>query len=642
MKREDSPPSSILTLPTEGHAELRAFDRATGQANDNLLPPPSPDEDGDLTLGHIDPLIDQVDNLHAFARTGLVGNTVGAGVIVALYAHAVPAATMAGWAVLFGAALLLRAVLTLTYQRRWRGSSALLRSWRNRYLTGVLATGTLWGVSVWLFYPYGGNLERIALLLTVYSFCISAVPALATQFGAFIAFVALTFVPMILRIALLPEHDGWTLAAILFLIFGITVMLGRSYQRAFARVVALKQRGLHLLAQLQVEKVAADQARREAETANRAKTQFFAAASHDLRQPLHALGLFAEALRHRIGSDAEVAHLVNSINSSVDALEGLFSELLDITKIDTGGVEARPENFSVEAMFARLKLHFEPTAFEKGLALRFRGGKHFGYADPLLLERVVRNLLSNAIRYTSDGGIVVGARQRGDKLRFEVWDTGMGIRQHEQERIFEEFYQVSTDAPPLDPTQRKGLGLGLAIVRRLARVIDAPLRLRSVPGRGTMFSIEIPLGQRPKPTEPSLPRGQSLGLTLDRRLIVIVEDDPAVLGGLQVLLKGWGADVVAFDSFAGVDDWAGPAAARGMIKPDLLIVDFRLESGHTGLEVIKVMRGAFGKALPAVIVTGSLMSNQEGEAHAHDFHLLLKPVVPTKLRAMIAFKLGQR
>jgi signal transduction histidine kinase len=641
MKREESPPSSILTLPAEALPELRAFDRATGQANASPLPPAG-GADGDLAVGAIDPLIDKVDNLHAFARTGLVGNTVGAAVVVALYVHAVPVLTMVAWATLFGAALVLRAVLTVTYLRRWRGSSTLLRSWRNRYLTGVLATGALWGISVWLFYPYGGNLERIALLLTVYSFCISAVPALATQFGAFVAFVALTFVPMILRIALLPEHDGWTLAAILFLIFGITVMLGRSYQRSFARVVALKQRGLQLLAQLQVEKVAADQARREAETANRAKTQFFAAASHDLRQPLHALGLFAEALRHRIGTDTEVAHLVNSINSSVDALEGLFSELLDITKIDTGGVEPHPENFSVDAMFARLKLHFEPTAFEKGLALRFHGAKHFGYADPLLLDRVVRNLLSNAIRYTNDGGVVVAARQRGDKLRFEVWDTGLGIRPHEQDRIFEEFYQVSTDAPPLDPTQRKGLGLGLAIVRRLARVLDAPLRLRSVPGRGTLFSIEIPLGQRPKPTEPSLPRSASLGLTLDRRLIAIVEDDQAVLGGLQVLLKSWGADVVAFESYAAAAEWASAAVARKLVKPDLLIVDFRLESGHTGLEVIQAMRAAFGSALPAVIVTGSLMSNQEGEAHAHDFHLLLKPVVPTKLRAMIAFKLGQR
>jgi signal transduction histidine kinase len=627
MKREDSP-SSILALPNDGLVEPRAL--------------PAPAAEGDLVVGQVDPLIDQVDNLHAFARTGLVGNTVGAVVIVALYTHAVPLPTMVVWAILFAAALALRAVLTLTYLGRWRNSPASLRRWRNRYLTGVLATGAMWGVSVWLFYPYGGSLERTALLLTVYSFCISAVPALATQFAAFVGFVALTFVPMILRIALLSDRDAWSLAGILFLIFGITVMLGRSYQRSFARVVALKQRGLQLLAQLQVEKTAADQARREAETANRAKTQFFAAASHDLRQPLHALGLFAEALRHRIGADAEVAHLVNSINSSVDALEGLFSELLDITKIDTGGVEPHPENFSAEAMFARLKLHYEPTAFEKGLVLRFHGGKHYGYADPLLLDRVVRNLLSNAIRYTNDGGVVVAARQRGDKLRFEVWDTGMGIRPHEQDRIFEEFYQVSTDAPPLDPTQRKGLGLGLAIVRRLARVLDAPLRLRSVPGRGTMFSIEIPLGQRPKPSEPALPRGPALGLTLDRKLIVIVEDDPSVLGGLQVLLKSWGADVIAFDSYAAVAEWAGAAAAQKMLRPDLLIVDFRLESGHTGLEVITAMRAAFGKALPAVIVTGSLMSNQEGEAQAHDFHLLLKPVVPTKLRAMIAFKLGQR
>jgi two-component system, sensor histidine kinase len=626
MKREEQSLSLHSAMPIDD----------AGTLADLAAPPDS------RSTNRADPLVDQVDNLHAFARTGLVGNTVGAVVIVALYLHVVPLLTMVLWALLFGAALVLRAVLTVTYLRRWRGSTELLRSWRTRYLTGVMSTGAMWGLSVWLFYPFGDNVERTALLLTVYSFCISAVPALATQFAGFVAFVALTFVPMILRIAAMPEDRSWQLALILFLIFGITVMLGRGYQRSFARVLMLKQRGQQLLAQLHVEKAAADQARREAETANRAKTQFFAAASHDLRQPLHARGLFAEALRHRTAKDAEVAHLVNSINSSVDALEGLFSELLDITKIDTGGVEARPENFSCEALFARLKLHFEPTAFEKGLVLHFHGARHFGHADPVLLERVVRNLLSNAIRYTNDGGVVVAARQRGDKLRFEVWDTGLGIRANEQDRIFEEFYQVSHDVPPLDPTQRKGLGLGLAIVRRLARVLDAPLRLRSAPGRGTMFSIEIALGSRPKPSEPVTPPRSALGLTLDRRLIVIVEDDAAVLGGLDVLLKSWGADVAAFDSFQACADWVAAGGERPAVKPDLLIVDFRLESGHTGLEVIETMRARFGRSLPAVIVTGSLMSNQEGEAHAHDFHLLLKPVVPTKLRAMIAFKLGQR
>ncbi|MET0382958.1 MAG: ATP-binding protein [Burkholderiaceae bacterium] len=624
MKRQEPvPPPQFVTAPPRGPDAAFAGGRES-------------------ELGPSDPLIDQVDNLHAFARIALVGHLAGAAIVMALYARAVPAVTMALWLLPFGAALALRAVLSATYLSRWRGSAGSLRRWRSRYLTGVMSTGAMWGAAVWLFYPFGGHMERTALLLTVYSFCIAAVPVLAAQFLGFVAFAALAFVPMILRVALLPGRDGWPLATILFLIFGITVMLGRSYHRSFARVLTLKQRGQQLLAELHVEKAAADRARREAETANRAKTQFFAAASHDLRQPLHALGLFAEALRHRVGADAEVAHLVNSINSSVDALEGLFSELLDITKIDTGGVEPRPENFGCGAMFSRLKLHFEPTAFEKGLALRFRGAKHFGYADPLLLERVVRNLLSNSIRYTNDGGVLVAARKRGERLRFEVWDTGLGIRPQEQERIFEEFYQIAHDAPPLDPAQRKGLGLGLAIVRRLARVLEAPLRLRSEPGRGTMFSIEIPLGVRHKPSEPAAAPRSALGLTLDRRLIVVVEDDPAVLGGLDVLLKSWGADVAAFDSYAACAEWALASGAEPARAPDLLIVDFRLESGHTGLEVIDVMRRAFGRALPAVIVTGSLMSNQEDEAQAHDFHLLLKPVAPTRLRAMIAFKLGQR
>jgi len=455
-----------------------------------------------------DSLVDQVDNLHAFARTGLVGNVVGAVVVLALYRGLVPRPEELGWALAFCAALGLRAALAITYQRRWRGSEERLARWRDLYLGGVLTTGALWGLSVWLFYPHGGELERTAILLTVYSFCISAVPALAMQRGAFVAFVAFTFVPMIARIAAMQVPGSWPLAGILLLIFGITVMLGRSYQRSFARVLALKRRSQQLLQQLHVEKAAADQARREAETANRSKTQFFAAASHDLRQPLHALGLFAEALRQRVGAgaDVEVAHLVHSINGSVDALEGLFSELLDITRIDSGGVEARPEHFPCEAMFARLKLHFEPTAFEKGLALHFHGARHVGFADPVLVERIVRNLLSNAIRYTADGGVVVAARTRGDRLRLEVWDTGLGIREHEQERIFDEFYQVAYDAPPLDPAQRKGLGLGLAIVRRLARVIEAPLELRSTPGRGTVFALTIPLGRPPRPTCRRAPR----------------------------------------------------------------------------------------------------------------------------------------
>ena len=244
--------------------------------------------------------------------------------------------------------------------------------------------------------------------------------------------------------------------------------------------------------------------------------------------------------------------LINSINGSVDALDGLFSELLDITKIDTGGVEPRPTDFQLDEVFRKIRLHFEPIAFEKGLLLRVRGGHRHAYADPLLVERIVRNLTANAIRYTNDGGVLVCARTRGAKLLLQVWDTGVGIGETDRERVFDEFVQLHDAAASIDPHQRKGLGLGLSIVRRLASLMSAPLTLRSQRGRGTVFTLEVPQG-RPRPAAAAPVRSSApLGVTLDRRLVVMIEDDPAVKSGLEVLLKSWGASVIALRQPAGV------------------------------------------------------------------------------------------
>ena len=280
-------------------------------------------------------------------------------------------------------------------------------------------------------------------------------------------------------------------------------------------------------------------------------------------------------------------------------------------------------------------------AFEKGLSLRLRGGERHVFADPLLVERILRNLVSNAIRYTNDGGVLVSARLRGEGIALQVWDSGVGIRRHEQPRIFEEFYQVADDAPPLTAHQRKGMGLGLAIVQRLAALMQAPLALSSVPGRGTVFTLLLPAGKAPRVEPPSISGVRTLGLTLDRRLIVVVEDDPAINAGLQVLLKSWGASVVAFETFDACAHWCASSDPQ-LPAPELMIVDFRLESGHDGIEVIRLLRRRFGEALPAIVVTGSMMSNHEAHAQTERFHLLMKPVVPQKLRAMIAFKLALR
>jgi signal transduction histidine kinase len=589
-------------------------------------------------------LPEQVRTLFAYNTSSLAGNLIGAIVLVALLHGKATPHTLMGWAALMTVVWLLRAALGLYFHRAERLGLGInypraLRCWN----AGTLASGATWGLAVWLFYGQGDDaLIQVSLLLIVYSYCVGSVPLLATQQAMFLGFNALCFVPTVARIATLGDAagSGFALAGVMALIFAMTAVLGRNYRQAFDRLIELQTRSQQLLGQLRVEKTAAEQARRDAEVANRAKTQFFAAASHDLRQPLHALGLFAEALRAR-SQDEEVVQLVNSINGSVDALEDLFSELLDITKIDTGGVEVAPAHFKLDDVFRKLKLHFEPTAFEKGLELRFHGGQHAAHADPVLVERVLRNLLSNAIRYTVDGSVLVSARRRGESLLLQVWDTGVGIRERECERIFEEFYQVADSSVVHDPSQRKGLGLGLAIVKRLAALMKAPLTLHSRPGHGSVFSMEVPLGRAPRIDLQTGRSRPAIGLTLDRRLMVIVEDDAAVRSGLEVLLKSWGASVLSFDSVNACLGWA-QAADAAQIRPDLLIADYRLESGHTGIEAITGLRRRFGDALPAIVVTGSLMSSHEKDAQEMNFHILLKPVVPNKLRAMIAFKLAMR
>jgi signal transduction histidine kinase/CheY-like chemotaxis protein len=583
---------------------------------------------------------ERVVDIYAYLPTTTIAMVVGVGVTVSQYWQLVPRPGMVAWLMALAVLGIVRAWMSHGFRRRRSNEREALLRWYQAWRATTLCAGLLWGVAAWFFYGYGGATEKLLLMLTIYSFCMAGMQILSPQHNTFYEFCALCLTPLIVRVALPGDSKSLLLAAYLLVIFGITVMLARLYRKNNEGLMQIKVRADQLLIQLRAEKAAADAARQEAEVANRAKTQFFAAASHDLRQPLHAMGLFAEALRQR-SHDEEVSQLVASINGSVDALEGLFSELLDITRIDTGGVDVTPEHFNVGDIFRKLRLHFEPVAFEKGISLRFRGESHHIYADPVLVERILRNLVSNAIRYTNDGSVLVSCRRRGGRLLLQVWDTGVGIREREQAHIFEEFYQVPY-SEALSPQQRKGLGLGLAIVKRLAGLISAPLTLRSELGCGSVFLLELPPGKAPRARGPSDVGSKApLGLTLDHKFIVVVEDEPAVRGGLEVLLKGWGARVASFETVDASRAWA-QAADSEADRPDLLIVDYRLEQGHTGVEAIQALRERFGAGVPAIMVTGSTMTGHEAEAQQHDFHLLVKPVVPNKLRAMIGFKLGVR
>ena len=582
-------------------------------------------------------LPDIVQSTFDYVPTAMAGYAAGVGVVAALFWGFAPWAVMLPWMAVFVAMVLMRIAVLRAFRRAQPRSLPDWRHWLVRSNVGALAAAAFWGATGWVFYGYSGGLQQTGLVIIVYTFCVVGIPVLSIQPRMYLGFASLCIVPLIMRIVGVGDLYHYQLAGELVLIITLTTLLASTYRQALQRAIESKLKSDELSAQLRVETRAADAARCEAEVANRAKTQFFTAASHDLRQPLHAMGLFAEALRQRV-HEPEVAQLVNSINESVDALEGLFSELLDITRIDSGGVEVHPQHFAVGDILRKLRLHFEPSAFEKGLALRLRGGGRVVHGDPLLVERILRNLVSNAIRYTNDGSVLVSCRQRGDKALLQVWDTGVGIREQERTRIFEEFYQVPNSVA-VSPEQRKGLGLGLAIVKRLAGLMNAPLTVRSRPGHGTVFALELPLGQAPRVVASEVPGKGPIRLTLAGRLIVIVEDEPAVLAGLEVLLRGWGADIASFDSVGASAAWAAASDPK-VVKPDLLIVDFRLEEGKNGVDAIIALRSRFGASVPAILVTGSTMTGHDKDAQLHDFHLLIKPVVPNKLRAMIAFKLG--
>jgi len=584
-------------------------------------------------------LRDKAQAMFAYNDVSLVANLVGAVILVSMFAAVSSVAKLTAWGGLFALLWTARGLLARAYARSRPDSAAQYRRWLLRWNAGTLLSGAMWGLAAWIFWDDGKAPQQVALVLIIYSYCVACVPILAPQFPYFLAYLTLQLLPLTARVAMPGTALDLQLAGAMMLTLGLTIFFGSSYRTAFNKVVHLKLRTALLLDQLRDEKAVSDVARQAAEVANRAKTQFFAAASHDLRQPLHAVSLFAEALRQR-SEDDEVIKLVNSINASIYALDGLFSELLDITRIDAGGVEVKPVDFAIAEIYRKLRLHFEPAAFEKGLALRFRGEHQHVHADPLLVERILRNLVSNAIRYTNDGGILVSCRRRGDRLRIQVWDTGRGIGEQEQQRVFEEFYQPGNTAA-LAPDQKKGLGLGLAIVKRLASLMNAPLSLQSVPGRGTVFTLEVSVGKAVPATEISAVAKAPVNLTLGGKVIVVVEDEPAVRSGLEILLKDWGAQVLSFDTVAASTQWACRVDSI-LGAPHLLIVDYRLENGHTGVEAIHALRAFFGRSLPAIMITGSTMTGHDAEAEQHDFHLLIKPVVPHKLRAVIAFKLSLR
>ncbi len=372
-------------------------------------------------------------------------------------------------------------------------------------------------------------------------------------------------------------------------------------------------------------------AKETAERADRAKSHFLAAASHDLRQPLHAMQMYLAALKHGLNKpeNLEIVHKVESVSITAGRM---LNSLLDVSQLEAGAIKPQLETFPVQEILRRLALSFTPVAQKKNLELQVIPCSLSVRSDPALLERIIGNFLSNSIRYTANGKILLGCRQRGDHLSIEVLDTGIGIPDAQIRAVFEDFYQLHNE----ERDRGKGLGLGLAIAQRLAACLDHTIQCRSILDKGSCFSVLVE-----RRDAQSRAVDEACTVTFSDRLsearIMLVEDDETVAESMISLLEAWDCDVVWANSAREAQEFIASTAR----KPDVILADYRLPGAQDGAQVAMALQLIAGKAIPTIIVTGESKFSELKEISELGYTVLRKPVRPAKLRSLINHYLSQ-
>ncbi|MGC4396885.1 hybrid sensor histidine kinase/response regulator [Hydrogenophaga crocea] len=475
-----------------------------------------------------------------------------------------------------------------------------------------------WGLAPWCFLPAGNQPLTALLMLVILGICSAGVPAMATRWASVLAFT----VPMVLGLASALLWQGDTLHAFLagccLVYLGATLLFARNLHRLLTEALHTRFEKEALAEQL-AEQMAIT--RRASED----KTRFFAAASHDLRQPLHAIALFGAVIERELKGRSALAH-AQRLMGAVRALGASLDTMLDVSRLDAGVIEPEPQALALADVFTALLPLFANRAEEAGLQLRIRATGLWVRSDPQLLLRLLANLVENAIKYTPRGGVLVVARLRGRRVWVEVIDTGIGIAPEHAGRVFDEFYQV--DNPGRDRT--RGLGMGLAIVRRLAALLEHPIALHSHPGRGTRFRIELPLAEAPPARAPlPLPAEPADQRALPQR-VLLIDDEADIAQATGALLGGWGVQLTA------VDGEARAAEALATQAFDALICDFRLADGADGLQVAQRLRERYAPGLPLLLVTGETAPERLQRLRDAGLPVLYKPVDPLRLRQALA------
>jgi two-component system, sensor histidine kinase len=568
----------------------------------------------------------KADQLRLFCQQAIripIGVAFLASYIIHLFWDLVRQDVLIGWIVVLCGALLYRTWLSARLLKRSLTSEEVDR-WTRFMIGFALVNGALGGSAGILFFPSAPLPEQALLTMVVAAWCAAAIATSGMMPRSFYAFAVPLMLPITIAWGAHPDH--WFNAVLLVAFLVYLVLYVRDSGRMTAEALHTRYENLVLVEELRSRQEETESARDRAETASRAKTQFLAAASHDLRQPLTALALFNRLLTDK-AKDPEIRRLAMHIDASVSALESLMAALLDISKLDAGTIQPQRVVVSLAEIFHRLAALYGPIAAEKHVQFTAEAHETWVDSDPVMLERIVRNLVENALRYTPAGKIELRATRAGNQVKLAVIDTGIGIPSDEQSRIFEEFYQIRSNHRDTG----QGLGLGLAIVRRMADLLDCVVTVDSVVGQGSTFTVMIPAAERPARGEPiarQLPESAMIDLTGLK--ILVVDDEEAIVAAMKALLENWGCEVQEGASMASA------VAALDAIgeRPDLLIVDFRLRNGETGIAIARMCAERYGR-VPTILITGDTAPDRLREAMESGLALMHKPVNADALREKI-------
>ena len=574
-------------------------------------------------LASLDPAVrlrahaDQVATLYDHGHLTTVSMGLGAAIFCGVMWAEAPHALLAAWAALVGVNQAWRTMLLRAWQRIRPGPAAAPR-WGLYWALGSTIAGALWGAAAVVLFPESAAYQAL-LIVCLFGVVMGGLNLTAVYKPSFYGFVLPALVPLIARVAFVGDSVHLFTAIVLGVVLGFVVGFGHRLNEVLTRSLTIRYENLDLIGELKDRTRAAVDARAAAEQANRGKSQLLAAASHDLRQPLHALGLYAAALCAR-ARDGDCRTLAENVQGGIAALELQFGQLLDLSRLEAGALQPDRQDLELGPLLARVAAEFVPQAAARGLALRVVPTSLVVRSDPVLLERIVGNLVANAVRYTRRGGIVVGARRRRRDAAILVADSGIGIAAGDLSRIFEEFYQVADERAP---TARKGMGLGLAIVRRFADLLEHRIEVTSSPSRGSRFAVVLPQGARRRvPARVAPAAMQPRFDALAGRFIAVLDDDPAAIDAMRALFTTSRAEVAGATCVADLLDAIGRCARY----PDLVVADLRLRGAATGVDAIAQLRDEFGTDIPAMIVSGDTSVAAATLVREARLPLLAKPV----------------